>query len=177
MPVAAARLADVGARNPQPLVVGGRGQHAAQELAVAGLQLPLLPERHPRCGDPLGQRVPYPLQLLQAGYPRLREMPGDGGLKGEPRKCLNSKAGELVLETGDLAPQLGAREALVASHSKRRERVSIEQIRHKNEPSVNHGPTAENEKLVKEIGAGVFRRRSPHRRSRAPRQPPPGERP
>ena len=54
-----------------------------------------------------------------------------------------------MLEAADLAPQLGAREALVASHSKRRERVSIEQIRHKPEPSVNHRPAAESEELVK----------------------------
>jgi hypothetical protein len=37
----------------------------------------------------------------------------------------------LVLEAGDLAPQLGAREPLVGSHSERSERLSIEQIRHK----------------------------------------------
>lgn len=36
-----------------------------------------------------------------------------------------------MLEATDLAAQLSAREALIASHSKRRKRVSIEQIRHK----------------------------------------------
>jgi hypothetical protein len=36
-----------------------------------------------------------------------------------------------VLEATDLTAQLSAREALVASHSKRLQRVSIEQIRHK----------------------------------------------
>ncbi len=158
-------------------MVGGRSKHAAQELAVTGLQLIPLPERHPRCGDPLGERVPHLLQFLQAGHPRLAEMAGDGGVDGEARERLNGEAGELVLEAGDLAPQLGAREALVASHSKRRDRVSIEQIRHKNESSVNHGPATEREKLVKEISAGAVRPRSPRKRSRAPRQLQPGARP
>jgi hypothetical protein len=85
-------------------VVGGRGKHAAQELAVAGLQLALLPERHPRCGDPLRQRIPHALQLLQAGHPRLAEVSGDGGVDGEARERLDREAGELVLEAGDLAP-------------------------------------------------------------------------
>jgi hypothetical protein len=75
---------------------------------------------------------------------------GDGGVDGEARECLDGEAGELVLEAGDLTPQLGAREALVASHSKRRQRLSIEQIRHKDESSVNHPPATESEKLVKE---------------------------
>jgi hypothetical protein len=37
--VAAAGLADVGARDPQPLEVLWRVQHPLQQLAVAGLQL------------------------------------------------------------------------------------------------------------------------------------------
>jgi hypothetical protein len=36
-----------------------------------------------------------------------------------------------MLKTADLTAQLSPREALVASHSKRLECVSIEQIRHK----------------------------------------------
>lgn len=127
----AAGLADIGARDPQPLVLGGCRQHAAQQLAVAGLQFALRFERHARGGNPLRERVAHLLQLIEAGYPRLGEMTGNRGVDDDPRKSLDGKARELMLEASDLTPQLGARKTLVASHSKRRERLSIEQIRHK----------------------------------------------
>ena len=156
MPVPTARLADVSARDPQPLVLGGRGEHPAQQLAVAGLQFALFLERDAGRGNPLGKGIAHLLQLVEAGHPRLGEMTRDRGIDCEARKSLDGKAGELVLEASDLAPQLGAREALVASHSKRREHVSIEQIRHKTRSSVNHRPAAEKEKLVKKaLGGGV----------------------
>lgn len=82
-------------------------------------------------GDAIGKRIANPLELLEPGDPRLGEAGGDRGVKGKTGKRLCTEAGELVLEAADLAAQLNAREALVASHSKRRERVSIEQIRHK----------------------------------------------
>ena len=128
-------------------------------------------------GDSLGKRVSHLLQLVEAGHPRFGEMTGNRSVDDNARKGLGCKAGELVLEAGDLAPQLGAREALVASHSKRRERLSIKQIRHKNESSVNHRPATENEKLVKEGLWGRVKPRSPRRRSREPRRSPPGVRP
>ena len=131
MPVPAAGLADVSARDPQPFVLGGRRQHAAQHLAVAGLQFALSFESDAGRRDPLGKRVAHPLELLEAGDTRLGKVAGDRGVDGDARKSLGGEPGELMLEAGDLAPQLGAREALVASHSKRRERLSIEQIRHK----------------------------------------------
>lgn len=49
-----------------------------------------------------------------------------------------------MLETANLTAQLNAREALVASHSKHRECVSIEQFWHKPKSSVNHSVQAEN---------------------------------
>jgi hypothetical protein len=131
-------------------VLAGRIEHAAQQLAVAGLQLALFPEGDSRRGNPLGERVAHLLQLIEAGHPRLGEMAGDRGVDCDARESLDGEAGELVLEASDLAPQLGAREALIASHLKRRKHLSIEQIRHKTESSVNHRPAAENEKLVKE---------------------------
>lgn len=131
MPVPATRLTDVGASDPQPLVIGGRGQHPAQQLAVAGLQFALFLEGDAGDGDPLSEGVAHLLQLVEAGDARLGEMTGDGGVDRKAGKRLDGEAGELVLEPSDLAPQLSAREALVASDSKRREHVSIEQIRHK----------------------------------------------
>jgi hypothetical protein len=129
--VPAARLADVGARDPQPLVLRGRGQHPPQQLTVAGLEFALFLERDAGGRDPLGKGIAHLLQLLEPGHSRLGEMTRNRGVDRDPGKRLHSKPGELVLEAGDLAPQLGAREALVASNPKHRERVSIEQIRHK----------------------------------------------
>jgi hypothetical protein len=145
-------LADVGAGDANPLVSGGVGEHAAQQLAVALPELGLLGERPPRLADPLGQRVAHPLQLLEAGDPRRTPRRADAGLDLAQREGLGGKPGQLELQTPDLAPQLGPREALVASDAKRAQRVSFKQIRHR-EPasSVDHrrspktGPTLRNE--------------------------------
>lgn len=127
----AARLADVGARDPHPLVFGRRGEHLAQQVAVARLNRRALAQHHAGAGDPLGERVANSLKLFEAGYARLAEVAGDRGVEVEPREGLDGEARELVLEAGDLSAQLSACEALIASHSNRAERVSIEQIRHK----------------------------------------------
>jgi hypothetical protein len=131
VPVAAAGLADVGAGDAQPLVLGGRGQHPPQQLTIARLDLGLPGERGPGGGDPRRERVAHLLQLPEAGDPRLPEARGNPGVEREPGEGLGREARELVLEAADLAAQLGAREALVAPYSKRAERVSIEQIRHR----------------------------------------------
>jgi hypothetical protein len=112
-------------------MLGGSRQHAAQELAVAGLQFVLVLESDTGRGDPLGKRIADPLELIETGDPWLGEVTGDRGLDCDAGESLDGETGELMLEAGNLTPQLGAREALVASHSKRRERLSIEQIRHK----------------------------------------------
>ena len=138
MPVPAAWRADVVARDPQPLVLGGSGQHPLQELAVARLEIVLRIQRAAGTGNPIGERVANPLQLLQARDTRLAEPGRHGGIEIEARKCLAVEAGKLVLEPADLAPELGAREALVASNSKRGEHVSIEQILHEPGSSVDH---------------------------------------
>jgi hypothetical protein len=57
MPVAATRLTDVGAGDPQPLVLGGSAQHPLQQLAVAGLELGLILQPAPRHADPGRERV------------------------------------------------------------------------------------------------------------------------
>jgi hypothetical protein len=130
--VTAAGLADVGARDAHPLVLGRRRQHFPQQLAVAGLQLVAPVQRLPGRGDARRERVAHPLELFEPGDARLGVTRGDRRVEREAGEGLGSQAGELMLETTDLTPQLSACEALVASHSQLRERVSIEQIRHKN---------------------------------------------
>ena len=127
----AAGLADVGMRDANPLVLGGRRQHLPQPLAIPRLQLGSLPQRKARRGDPCRQCVAHLLELLEAGDARLGEGGGNRGIDCDTRKGVGGEAGELVLKAADLAPQLGARQALVASHLKRRQRHPIEQIRHR----------------------------------------------
>ncbi len=176
MPVPAARLADVVAGDSYPLVLGGRRKHAPQQLAIAGLQLTLPLEGLTRSGDPIGERIANALELFEASHSRLAKTGRDASLKIESRKGLDREAGELVLEASDLTAQLSACEALVASHAKPSKRVSVEQIRHKLESSVNHCAVRENENLVKEARPEI-KPRGPHRRSRAPRRPMPVARP
>lgn len=70
MPVAAAGLSDVGARDPQPLVLGGSVEHAPKQLAVPNLELVLLAERRASGGNAVGERVANPLKLPKSGETR-----------------------------------------------------------------------------------------------------------
>ncbi len=126
MPVTTAGLTDVGARDPYPLVLGGRGQHFLEQLAIAGLQFIPLDQGATRLGNAIGEGVANSLELLEPGYARLGKAGRNRRIERQAGKGLGAEAGELVLEAADLAPQLDACEALVTSHSKRRERVSIE---------------------------------------------------
>jgi hypothetical protein len=58
-----------------------------------------------------------------------------------------------VLETGDLAAQLGTGEALIALHLEHIKRVSIEQIWHRPGSSVDHLTAPESENPVKKRAA------------------------
>lgn len=130
MPVAATGFADVGAGDPHPLVIGRCLEHLLEQIAIAGLQFVLTPQGLVRRGDAIGEGVANALQVLQACHPRCVRGGWHLGVDGETGKGLRREAHELVLEATDLAPQLGAGEALVAPHPKHRERVSIEQLRH-----------------------------------------------
>ncbi len=132
MPVAAAGLAEVGAGDPHPLVLGGGGEHTLEQLAVARLQLGPAAQRPPRLRGPRGERVAHPLELGEAGDPRPRRRRGDGDIDLEPREGLGPQPRQLPLQPPDLAPQLGAGEPLVAPDLKPAEPVSFEQIRHLN---------------------------------------------
>lgn len=71
MPVTASGRADVGARDLQPLVLGGGVEHPLQQLAVACLELRLLPQPPPDRADPAGQRVTDRLQVAETERTRL----------------------------------------------------------------------------------------------------------
>lgn len=124
--MATARLTDVGARDPHPLVISGRRQHPLEQIAVAGLQLVLFAQGVMCLGNAIGKFVANSLQLLEPRDSRFRKAGGDRGVQGKSGKGLSAEPGKLVLEAADLTAQLRTREALVASHSKRRQRVSIE---------------------------------------------------
>ena len=131
MPVAAAGHADVVAAHLNPLEVGRRGDHLAQQLAIAGLEAILLAQR-PLCrGDPVRQLVAQPLQLPQVEDPRLRGHRADAVVELDPAEGLGQEAGELALEMADLTPQLDPGEALVDLDAEPHRAVSFEQIRHR----------------------------------------------
>jgi len=126
----AAGLADVRPRYPQPLVFGGRVEHAMQELAVTRLE-PLLCLEHEASGrDAVGERIAHPLELVETGQPRPARRRGNASVDLDTGKALGRKSGQLVFEATDLPAQVGPSEALVAPYSERRERASVEQIRH-----------------------------------------------
>jgi len=111
VPVAAARLADVGAADPQPVVGGGVGQHRGEERAVGLLDGVALGERPPRVGGAAGERVTDLLELTEVEHPR-RTRGGDPMRHVDPPESRGDQPGKLALEPPDLSPQLGARAGL-----------------------------------------------------------------
>jgi hypothetical protein len=168
MPVAATGLADVSARDAQPLVLGGSVEHALEQLAVAGLELGVPAQLQPRLADTGRQRVANGLQGAEVERPRLARQGGDPGLDPQG-KGLGRERSELRLEPPDLAPQLRPGEPLVAIHAQRGKHLSFEQIRHRPETSVDH---AYDPKAVALLSDPVRRvtRRGWRRRSTAPRR-------
>jgi hypothetical protein len=126
--VTATRLADVGVRDSQPLVLSGGGEHLAQLLAVAFLELVAVVQGDAGVGDPSRQSIAYPLQLAKAGDSRRAGESRDAGVDVKARECLGREAGQLTLEAPDLPPQLGARQPLVVDLE--RNRLSFEQLKH-----------------------------------------------
>lgn len=151
--MAAAGLADVSTRDPDPLVLGRVRQHLFQQLAVACLQFVLTTQGDARPGDAVGKRVADPLQVFEARNPWHGGVGRHLDVDFQTGKRLGSEARQLVLEPANLATQLSTREALIAPHSKRRKHVSIEQIWHRPESSLDHGVKPENDQLVKRVRA------------------------
>jgi hypothetical protein len=69
--VAATRLAEVVARDAQPLEVLGTGEHPLEQLVVAGLELGPLTQRLACVLDSIGQGVANRLQLTEVECSRL----------------------------------------------------------------------------------------------------------
>jgi hypothetical protein len=110
--VAAARFADVGTGDAQPPVVGRRGEHPLQQLAVGRLALGAPGEGVACLGDPRRQRVAHLLQLAEADQPRLARRRRHAGLDREAGKSLDREPRQLELQAADLPPQLGPRQSL-----------------------------------------------------------------
>ena len=117
--MAAAGLADVGAADLQPLVLGRRVEHPLEQLAVAGLELGLFAQLDPRLGDPVGERVPNRLQLAEPQHPRLAGAGSYRGIDLDPRKRLGDERRKLRFQPPDLPPQLRSRQPLVATDANR----------------------------------------------------------
>ncbi|HKI67631.1 MAG TPA: hypothetical protein VJ989_10245 [Solirubrobacterales bacterium] len=117
--MAAAGLADVGAADLQPLVLGRRVEHPLEQLAVAGLELRPFAQLDPGAGDPIGERVPNRLQLAEPQHPRLAGAGSYRGIDLDPRKRLGEKRPELRFQAPDLPPQLHSRQPLVATDANR----------------------------------------------------------
>jgi hypothetical protein len=130
MPVATAGLADVGAGDSQPLVLGRRSEHPLQQLAVAGLELCPFLQPQPRGADPGRERIANGLEVAEVERPRLLRAGSDAGVDLDPGEGVGEERAELGLETADLPPQLGTRQPLVAIDAKLSAYLSIEQIRH-----------------------------------------------
>jgi hypothetical protein len=113
VPGAAAGLADVGAADPEPLVVGRGGEHLAEQLAVALLEVAALGQGPTGLGDAVGQLVADPLQLAEVENPGGAGGRGDRGVELDPAEGLGKQARELVLEPPDLAAQLATGKRLV----------------------------------------------------------------
>jgi hypothetical protein len=137
MPGAAAGLADVGAGDPQPLVLGRSGQHPLEQLTVARLECGALSQLKPGLAYPGRQGVADSLQLAQAKRPRLTRNGADSGVNREARKGLGDKRAKLGFEAPDLTPQLNPCKPLVAIDAKLNAYLSLKQIRHSPPTSVD----------------------------------------
>ncbi len=114
MPVPATRLADVGARDPQPPVLRRGREHPLQQLAIAGLELDLLLQLSPCDADTRRQGVADSLQIAQTECARLFGDRRNTGVESQTGKGIGDKRAELRFEAADLTPQLRPGEPLVA---------------------------------------------------------------
>jgi hypothetical protein len=110
--MAAARLADVGAADPDPPVSLGGGKHLAQKFAVRLLDEGAVGEGAVGLGDAGGERIADALQLAEVEDAR-RPDGIDPVRDGDPAEPLGDEPAELALEPPHLPAQLGARSRLV----------------------------------------------------------------
>jgi hypothetical protein len=112
VPVAAAFEAEVGAADADPPVLGGRGDHRLDQVAVGILEGDALGERALGVGDPAGERVADALQLTEVEDPA---RPGgvDPVRDDHASEPLGDQPRQLALQPPDLTPQLDAGQALI----------------------------------------------------------------
>ena len=170
VPAAAARLAEVGAADPHPLVIRRRGEHrrSSSRLAVSSTR-PRSAQRPARLGDPVGERVADLLQLAEVEHPRRRRASAatrcvDLDAAEEPRR----RAGRARARARPIwRAQLGAREALVDLDVKCDPSRLLRAAPAWPAPSLDHGA-----RLARRMRlSAATRLRPPRRRSRAPRRP------
>jgi hypothetical protein len=112
VPVAAARQAEVGPADPQPMKLLRGGEHVVEERPVGLLEGVALDQGPARLGDPAGERVADLLELPQVEHPR-RSRGFDPVRDDDAPEALGDQPGELMLELGDLPAQLGAGQTLI----------------------------------------------------------------
>jgi hypothetical protein len=111
VPVAAARLTDVGAADADPSVVLRGGEHVFEQFAVGLLDEGALGQRTVRLGEAPGERVADALQLPEVEDAR-RPGGGDPIRDVDPSHAFGDEPCELALELADLPAQLHPREPL-----------------------------------------------------------------
>ena len=112
MPVAAARLADIGAADADPRVALRGEEHVGEKFAVGLLDEGAVGERPVGLGEAGRERIADLLQLTEVEDPR-RPGGGDPIRDVDPAEPFDDQPGELTLELADLPAQLGARAGLV----------------------------------------------------------------
>jgi hypothetical protein len=95
MPVSTAGLAEIGAGDPQPLVIGRGRQHPLEQLSVRGLERGALLEPAPPLGDLGRECIADGLQLSQPERSRLPRAGGHTGVDPEARERLRHDPCEL----------------------------------------------------------------------------------
>lgn len=88
--MATARLTDVGARDPHPLVISRRRQHLLEQIAIASLQFILLAQSLTRLADAIGKRIANSLELLEPRNSRFRKAGRNRGIEREAGKGLSA---------------------------------------------------------------------------------------
>jgi len=109
--VPAARQADVGTADPQPVVALRGGKHLVEQLAVGGLDRGAPRQRPVRLGDARGEGIAKLLELAEVKHP-WRPHGVDPVRHVDPAEALGDEPRELQLQPSDLPPQLGPGKAL-----------------------------------------------------------------
>lgn len=112
-------LADVLVRDPEPAEAAGLGDHPLERLPVSLLRVGATRQLGLSLAKPYRERVANPLEIGDAEDPRApgrRDRIADSPARERGREELR----ELMLESADLAPQVGAHPPLVIARRRPR---------------------------------------------------------